>query len=106
MGTKRIVNYEMIKRDRVYLIIRTNMLFTREPEIMRAYTTLEKAKDYIKNFEAEHKEYLREDINNFGDRYTWYETEFEKFHIRIRAYELDADYDEITSVQFNPKTES
>ena len=106
MGTKRIVNYERIERDRVYLIIRTDMLFHREPEIERAYTTLEKAEDYIKKFEADNKEYLREGINNLGGRYTWYETEFERFYIRIRAYELDADYDELTSVQFNPETES
>ena len=103
MGTKRRVEYEMIPRDKVYLVIRYQTYH--DPEILRAYTTLRKAEEYIEKFEAENKEYLKEDVNNFGKRYTWFDTGFDYFYIRISAYELDADYDEVTYVRCNPTDE-
>lgn len=105
MGTKRKVSCEYVKRDRVYLIIKHDMLFRDSDEILRAYTTLEKAEDYIKKYEADYKEYLHEGINKLGGRYTWFDTGFDRFNIRIAAYELDAGYDEITWATWNPTTE-
>ena len=103
MGTKQKVIYEKIERNKVYLVIKYQVY--RNPEILRAYTSLKKANKYIEMYEAENKEYLHEGVNKLGGRYTWFDTGYDRFEIRISAYELDADYDEYTWVRINPKTE-
>lgn len=101
MGVKTIVKHEKIERELVYLVVREPGVW-RDEDILRAFTTLEKAVEYRNRYEAENSNWLHAAINKQGGRYTWFVKDGEQYMIRIRALELDADYDESVSVFYNP----
>lgn len=91
-----------IRRNHVYLVTMTKTK-PFEEEIVRAYTTLEQAKNYIKEYEKRHRSNLHSALNKQGERYSWFEDEFGfSYYLRITAYELDCEYDEDTYIIHNP----
>lgn len=118
--TKTKVTVTHIKRKKVYVVYKWQMEpYSNNEEIIRCFTTLKKAKNWIEKFT---KDMLREDMaeeiieERKGSLFKGTKEQFFKdyhYHdfpgsscyyiLRINAYELDADYDERCWVECNPK---
>lgn len=100
MGIITKTNYTNIEREKIYIVMEIDLLNLFGERPMRVFTSIEKARDYLKKIKIElvNSGFCRDIDNGI------FEGEFglKKWKYRIYEMELDTEYGEQTSIGHIP----